>query len=149
MNSIHSFTEQTCSLPIPFSEGLVKAGFPSPATDYIEDSLDFNAYLVKNHAATFAVSVDGDSMVDEGIHSGDMLIVDRSLEPVSGQVVVAVLDGEFTVKKLIRRDGAFWLWPGNPAFSPIKIDDGSDFRVWGVVTHCIHRFPAGHYGKLY
>ncbi len=125
---------------VPLCGELVKAGFPSPATDYREESLDFNSYLVKNHSATFTVKVDGDSMIEEGIQSGDLLIVDRSMEARSGQVVVAVLDGEFTVKKLMRQDGDYWLCPGNPNYEAVKLEDDADFQVWGVVTHSIHRF---------
>ncbi len=128
---------------IPCYGDLIKAGFPSPAADYREEVLDFNSYLVQNPAATFTVRVEGDSMIEEGIRSGDLLIVDRSIAPRPGMVVVAILYGEFTVKTLTRCDGRLWLTPGNPAYDPVRIELDMDFQVWGVVTHVIHRFLAG------
>jgi DNA polymerase V len=128
---------------IPCYADLIKAGFPSPAADYREEILDFNAYLVQNPASTFTVRVEGDSMIDEGIRSGDLLIVDRSIPPGDGMVIVAILYGEFTVKKLVRKGGRLWLYPGNPAFDPVRIELEMEFQVWGVVSHVIHRFLAG------
>jgi len=124
---------------IPCYGDFIKAGFPSPAADYREEILDFNSYLVSNQAATFTVRVDGDSMEDEGIQSGDLLIVDRSMTPGKNGIVVAILYGEFTVKKLVFKEGRYWLFPGNPAYDPIRIELDMDFQVWGVVTHVIHR----------
>jgi len=132
--------EEGSSPGVPCYGDLIKAGFPSPAADFREDILDFNTWLVSNPAATFTVRVDGDSMEDEGIRSGDLLIVDRSLAPRSGSIVVAILYGEFTVKKLVRRENRYWLVPGNPAYDPVRIELDMDFQVWGVVTHVIHRF---------
>ena len=123
---------------IPCYGDFIKAGFPSPAADYREEILDFNSYLVGNQAATFTVRVDGDSMEDEGIRSGDLLIVDRSLSPGKDSIVVAILYGEFTVKKLVFTEGRYWLYPGNPAYEPVRIELDMDFQVWGVVTHVIH-----------
>jgi DNA polymerase V len=128
---------------IPSYGDLIKAGFPSPAADYREEILDFNAYLVQNPAATFTVRVEGDSMIDEGIRSGDLLIVDRSITPRAEMIIVAILYGEFTVKKLVSREGRLWLYPGNPDFDPLRIELDMEFQVWGVVTHVIHRFLAG------
>ncbi len=116
----------------------VPAGFPSPADDYIEKALDFNEYLVKHPAATFPVRVTGDSMIGAGIHSGDLLIVDRSLEPRDGSVVIAILDGELTVKRLERHDGKLFLVPENPNYPLIPIHEEQSFEVWGVVKHVIH-----------
>lgn len=116
----------------------ISAGFPSPADDYIENSLDLNQYLVKHPAATFFVRVTGDSMTGAGINSGDILIVDRSLTAVSGSIIVAIFNGEFTVKKLVRLGSAVYLFPENPAYEPIAVTDGSEFEVWGVVMHVIH-----------
>lgn len=116
----------------------VNAGFPSPAADYIEEKLDLNAYLVRHPAATFFVRANGDSMTGSGIFNGDILIVDRSLNPKNQNVVVAVVDGEFTVKRLCLSVGNVSLLPANPKYKPIVIMDGMDFRVWGVVTHVIH-----------
>jgi DNA polymerase V len=117
----------------------VAAGFPSPADDFLEGRLDLNEKLIRHPAATFFVRVSGNSMIKAGIHSGDMLIVDRSLEPKSGSVVVAVIDGEFTVKRISRKGDRLYLMPENPRFKPIQITDNSSFQVWGVVTNVIHK----------
>ena len=116
----------------------IPAGFPSPADDYIENSLDLNEYLVKHPAATFFVKVTGDSMTGAGINSGDILIVDRSVNAVNGSVIVAILNGEFTVKRFFRYGSVVQLSPDNPAYNPIEVKTGSDFEVWGVVMHVIH-----------
>ncbi|HOP31404.1 MAG TPA: translesion error-prone DNA polymerase V autoproteolytic subunit [Spirochaetota bacterium] len=116
----------------------VPAGFPSPADDYIENTLDLNDFLIEHPAATFFVRVAGDSMTGAGINSGDILIVDRALTPRSGSIVVAILNGEFTVKRLSCVNGKMFLLPENPAYDPIEITDGSGFEVWGVVAHVIH-----------
>lgn len=116
----------------------IAAGFPSPADDYIENTLDLNDYLIEHPAATFFVRVTGDSMIGAGINSGDILIVDRALTPRKGSIVVAILNGEFTVKRLSRINGKLFLLPENPAYDPIEITEGSGFEVWGVVAHVIH-----------
>ncbi len=116
----------------------VEAGFPSPADDYIEKPLDLNELLVKHPEATFFVRVQGDSMVEADIHSGDILVVDRSREAHDGCVVVAALNGEFTVKQLRYRNGQGMLMPANPDHRPIRVTPDQDFQVWGVVTHVIH-----------
>ena len=116
----------------------VPAGFPSPADDYIEQKLDLNACLIKHPAATFFVRVSGDSMIGAGIHSGDILIVDRALEPADGSVAIARLDGELMVKRLRKRDGKFFLVADNPHYEPIEIGEDRDFGIWGVVTNVIH-----------
>jgi DNA polymerase V len=116
----------------------VSAGFPSPADDYIEDKLDLNKYLVKHPAATFFVKVNGDSMIGAGIHHGDILIVDRSLEPVDKKVVIAVVDGELTVKRIRTGNGRVALVPENDAYQVLNIEDGMNFEIWGVVTSVIH-----------
>lgn len=117
----------------------VSAGFPSPADDYREDGLDLNRHLVRHPAATFFVRASGDSMVDAGIRPGDILVVDRSLEPVRNSVVIAVVNGEFTVKHLVRSGKEIVLVPANPAYHSLKISEGMDFEVWGVVTYVIHK----------
>jgi DNA polymerase V len=117
----------------------VKAGFPSPADDFVEQNLDLNEYLIQHPAATFFVRVDGDSMVGAGIQKDDILIVDRALEPANGKIVVAVLNGEFTVKRLRNRNGKTILEAENPAYKPIEIRPEADFRVWGIVTYVIHK----------
>jgi len=116
----------------------VSAGFPSPADDYIENRLDLNKHLIHHPAATFFVKVKGDSMVDAGIHSGDILIVDRSLEAVDKKVVIAVLDGELTVKRIRKAEGKIFLFPENQAYCPTEITDTMNFAIWGVVTNVIH-----------
>ena len=116
----------------------VNAGFPSPASDYIEEKLDLNTHLVKHPAATFFVRANGDSMTGAGILNGDILIIDRSLTPKNQNVVIAVVNGEFTVKRLCISDGNVSLFPSNPKYKPILIMDGTDFMIWGVVTYAIH-----------
>ena len=139
-------TPEHCAEGVPWYGDLIKAGFPSPAADYREDVLDFNSYLVINPAASFTVRVEGDSMEDEGIRSGDLLIVDRSIPPRDNMIVVAVLYGEFTVKRLVRREGRLWLCPGNPSYDPVRIELDMEFQVWGVVTYVIHSFLPGRAG---
>jgi DNA polymerase V len=116
----------------------VPAGFPSPADDYLEGALDLNEYLIKHKAATFFWRVTGDSMIGAGIHSGDLLIVDRSLEPQTGNVIIAVLDGELTVKRIEMHDGRLFLVPENPDYPLIPVTEEQSFQVWGVVKHVIH-----------
>lgn len=117
----------------------VQAGFASSVEDYIETSLDLNRHLVKRPAATFFVRVEGNSMVDENIHSGDVLIVDRAEEAREGKIVIAVMEGEFTVKKLQYRQKKAYLISGNRAYPPIPIN--KECQIWGVVTYIIHKVP--------
>jgi DNA polymerase V len=124
--------------PCPLFLVPVSAGFPSPADDYLEDKLDLNQHLIKHEAATFFVKVRGDSMIGAGIHSGDLLIVDRALEPTDNSVVIAVVNGELTVKRLCKRDGHLMLVPDNGNYEPLHITECTDFEVWGMVTHVIH-----------
>lgn len=123
----------------PLYSSTVPAGFPSPADDYVECRLDLNTHLIKNTAATFFVKASGDSMKNAGIHSGDMLIVDRSLEATHGKIVIAAIDGELTVKRLSRKQGKVKLLPENPDYPPIDITDEQNLVIWGVVTNVIHR----------
>ena len=119
----------------------IKAGFPSPAEDYQHETLDFNRDLIKHPEATFYGRVDGDSMVDAGINDGDIAIIDRSVEPENGDVIVAFINKEFTIKYLDlshKADGYIELQPANKKYKPIRIDDGDDFEVWGVVVWTIH-----------
>ena len=119
-------------------EAVVPAGFPSPAADYEEDKLDLNKYLVKNPAATFFVRVTGDSMVGAGIHHGDLLVVDRSLEPKDKNVVIAVVEGELTVKRIRIGKKKIALEPENENYSVQQITEDTEFEVWWVVTSVIH-----------
>lgn len=122
----------------PLFTATVAAGFPSPADDYIEGHLDLNEHLIKHPAATFFVRVSGDSMQGAGIHSNDLLIVDRAREPSDGSVVIAVLRGEMTVKRIRQEGEKIFLVPENDDYETLEVDDGADFEVWGVVTHVIH-----------
>ena len=122
----------------PFFTGSVKAGFPSQADDYIEKPLDFNEYLVRHPAATFCVKVSGDSMINAGIFPNDILVVDRALNAVNNSIVIAVVNAEFTVKRIQFNNGKISLLPENPAYNPIYIDN-ENFEVWGVVTYVIHK----------
>ena len=116
----------------------VAAGFPSPADDYIEGRLDLNEHLIRHPAATFFVRVTGESMIDAGIHPGDILIVDRAIEPADKKVVVAVVDGELTVKRIRMTAGRVYLVPENESFAPFEITREMNFEIWGVVTNVIH-----------
>jgi DNA polymerase V len=127
-------------LKLPLVNAFISAGFPSPADDYLEGKLDLNKLLIQHPNSTFFARVRGNSMIDVGIHDGDILIIDKSLEPKHNSVLVCFIDGEFTVKKVSKVDGDFYLMPENKDFAPIKIEKESDFRLWGVVTHCIHKF---------
>jgi DNA polymerase V len=117
----------------------VPAGFPSPATDFLEKKLDLDELLIKNPASTFFVRVTGDSMKDSGIHSGDILVVDRSLEPKSNDIAVCILNGEFTVKRIKKQGDKFFLISSNKNFQPIEVSSESDFSVWGIPTFSIHQ----------
>lgn len=116
----------------------VSAGFPSPADDYLEPNLNLNQHLIKHPAATFFVRVSGESMIEAGIHNGDLLVVDRSLEPKDGKVVIAVINGELTVKRLNIKNGKTQLFPENKNYPTIEINEDMSFSIWGVVTSVIH-----------
>jgi len=126
-------------LEVPLFTAGVSAGFPSPADDFVDRSLDLNEYLIKHPAATFFVRVEGNSMIGSGIHPGDILIVDKALEPYDGSIVIAVLNGEFTVKRFKRERGRCCLVAENPAYAPIEITGDMQLEVWGVVTYVIHK----------
>lgn len=118
----------------------VEAGFPSPADDYIEDRLSLDEHLIQHRDSTFFVRAKGNSMVGAGIFDGDLLVVDRSLTPSSGDIVIAVLDTELTVKRLIQREGLVILKPENPDFKEIVLKEGQELQVWGVVTSTTKKF---------
>jgi DNA polymerase V len=130
--------ENPSSFKIPLFNHTIRAGFPSPADDYVADTLDLNEHLMPRKEATFLVTVSGDSMIGAGIHDGDILIVDRSISPANGKVVIAVLDGQFTVKTLEKKRGNIRLLPANPDFEPIEMKDEQELQIWGVVTKVIH-----------
>lgn len=116
----------------------VSAGFPSPAEDYIEGNLDLNKYLIKNPAATFFVKVAGNSMIDAGIHDGDILIVDRSLKPADRKIIIAVVNGQLTVRRIRVTKGRVVLVSENRDYKPLQVEEEMDFEVWGVVMSVIH-----------
>ncbi|MDC3032173.1 translesion error-prone DNA polymerase V autoproteolytic subunit [Bacteroidota bacterium] len=139
-NDLEVFSiDQEKSLDIPFFDNQVPAGFPSPAQDYIDLDLDLHNYLVKNPSSTFCVRVTGESMRDAGINSGDVMLVDRSLDPKNRSIVLAVVDNEFTVKRVNVSEEGLFLMPENADFNPIKITSEMNFQVWGVVTYIIHK----------
>jgi DNA polymerase V len=124
--------------PVTLYSSRVAAGLPSPAEYYEEETLDLNDHLLENPQHTFFVRVTGDSMINAGIHPGDLLIVDRSLRPNNGRIVIAVVNGELTVKKLFKERGKLFLMPENPSYPCIEINENMDFMIWGVVTNVIH-----------
>lgn len=128
-------------LPLPFADQGVKAGFPSPAQDYMTDSIDLNRELIRHPATTFYARADGDSMKDCGIDDGDLLVIDKSLDPLDGDIVVAYIDGEFTLKtvRFDEKENCIWLVPANEEYSSIKITEENDFLIWGVLTYNIKR----------
>ncbi len=125
---------------VPIFTSRVQAGFPSPADDHLEDTLDLNVHLIQNKDATFFVKAQGESMIDAGIYPGNILIVDRSITAKSGKIVIAVIDGEFTVKRLHKYGGKITLRAENPNFKDIHIDKDSELIIWGVVTSVINQY---------
>jgi DNA polymerase V len=119
----------------------VRAGFPSPADDHLDVEIDLHAYVVRRPASTYFVRAEGDSMLGDGIHDGDLLVVDRSLEPRPGRVIIIAVDGEPTVKRLERLAGRTCLVASNPRFPAIPLE-GRECEVWGVVTHVLHALPG-------
>lgn len=115
----------------------VPAGFPSPAEDYLDKPLDFNELIIANPAATFAVRVDGDSMIGAGIHPGDIAVVDRSLSAKDGRVVLALVDGAFALKRFRKRNCRVWLASENPQYPDLVISEDMTFEVWGCVRRCV------------
>ena len=121
------------NIELPYYDTRVQAGFPSPAEDHLEESLDLNTLVIDNPSATFFVRVAGESMREIGITDGDILVVDRSIESWKNRIVVAVIDSEFTIKRFTKRNGTVVLKAENPDYPPIKITEEMDFSVWGVV----------------
>jgi len=121
----------------PFISGGIKAGFPSPAADFDETKISLDNVLVKNHEATFYAKASGTSMIGAGIDDGDIMVIDRSLEPRDGKIAICFVDGEFTVKRIkIKKDGIY-LMPENSAFEPIKVTENNELIIWGIVTYVI------------
>lgn len=139
-NNIDIFTpDDGNSIEIPLSSERVAAGFPSPAEEFTTQGLDLNRKLIKNPASTFYARVSGLSMVDEGINDGDLLVIDKSIEPYDGCLAVCFIDGEFTLKRFEKHDGYGLLVPANKEFKAIKVTADNDFCIWGVVTYLIKK----------
>ena len=134
-------TEDSAKKPssIPLFESLIQAGFPSPADDEAESALDLNELIVRHPAATFFIRVSGASMIDANIFDGDILVVDRALEPSNGKIIVARVGSDFTVKRLSKKGNTIQLLAENPSYPPITISDEAEFEVWGVVSYIIHK----------
>ena len=133
--------DTTTEISLPFADGGIKCGFPSPAQDYVEESIDLNKEIIRHKETTFLARVSGNSLMDAGISDGDLIVIDKSLEVNDGDFVVAYIDGEFTLKEF-KRDKAnncAWLIPHNDEFSPIKVTEDNDFMVWGVLTYTIKK----------
>jgi DNA polymerase V len=124
-------------LPLPLVDGGIAAGFPSPAQDYIDLKIDLNKELIANPSSTFYGRVKGTSMKDAGIEDGDILVIDKSLEPHDGDTAVCFIDGEFTLKYIKIEQDAVYLIPANKKFQPIKVTEDNNFCIWGVVTYSI------------
>jgi DNA polymerase V len=137
--SIKKSKENVHKMERPLFQSKVNAGFPSPAEDYIEKNIDLNDLLISNPPATYFIRVEGDSMTGSGIYSGDVLVVDKSKKPKNDDIVVAVINSEFTVKKLKLYNNQVILEASNPKYPPIVITEYSDFQIWGVVQYAIHK----------
>lgn len=124
---------------LPLFASKVKAGFPSPADDFIEKPLDLNDLVIKHKAATFFIKVEGSSMEDANIFEGDILVIDRAEKPLNRSIVLAIINGEFTVKRLLQKKDEIFLVAEKKGFDPIAISSSMDFEIWGVVTYVIHK----------
>lgn len=133
---IYSALTET-ELELPYVEEGISAGFPSPALDFVDLTIDLNKHLIKHPSATFYGRVKGKSLKNAGIGDGDLLIIDRSLEPANGKIAVCYIDGEFTAKRIQKTKNELWLMPENEDYSPIKIEEDHNLIIWGIVTHVI------------
>lgn len=124
-------------LELPYVKEGISAGFPSPALDFVDLTIDLNKHLIKHPSATFYGRVKGHSLQNAGISDGDLLIIDRSLEPINGKIAVCYIDGEFTAKRIKKTKSEIWLMPENEDYKPIKIDNEMNLIIWGIVTHVI------------
>ncbi|MBS1537924.1 MAG: translesion error-prone DNA polymerase V autoproteolytic subunit [Bacteroidetes bacterium] len=138
MDIYSALTETELELPL-VSEG-ISAGFPSPALDFVDLTIDLNKHLIKHPSSTFYGRVKGQSMKDEGINDGDLLVIDKSLDPIDGKIAVCYIDGEFTIKRITLAKNMCWLMPANENYKPIKVTSDNDFLIWGIVTHVIKSF---------
>lgn len=126
-------------LYLTFSDSPVHAGFPSPADDFLESRLDLNKALIKNPPSTFYARVKGESMVGDGVSDGDLLVIDKSINPYSNCLAVCFLNGEFTLKRVKVEEETIWLIPSNEKFKPIQVSKENDFIIWGIVTYIIKK----------
>ncbi|MDD4514220.1 translesion error-prone DNA polymerase V autoproteolytic subunit [Massilibacteroides sp.] len=139
-SGLELFSADTSSeLSLPIADGGIKAGFPNPAQDFMDLVIDLNKELVKHPASTFYGRVTGDSMIDAGVYDGDILIIDKSLEPRDGDMAVCFVDGEFTIKYIKTEREVVWLVPANNKYEPIRITEENDFLIWGIVTYSIKK----------
>jgi DNA polymerase V len=139
MLKIYSLDVNDKDFALPIFSSRIPAGFPSPADDHKEDVLGLNAFLVKNPLSTFLAKTEGDSMKNIGIFDGDILVIDRSIEPADNHIIIGVVNGEFTVKRVKKRNQQLFLVPENEQYTEIEITEFTDFRIWGVVTFVIHK----------
>lgn len=140
VEEVSSAYKNTTHNPLVLFEHKVPAGFPSPADDHVEKRLDLNEYLIKKSDATFFVKIKGDSMIDASINDGDIVIVDRSMQAKVGDIVLASVDGNFTIKTLSKYKLNPRLLPANDKYKPIEINDNTQFELWGVVTGAVRKF---------
>lgn len=133
-------TDVSTYLKLPFVANGISAGFPSPADDFLDINIDLNKYLIKNPTTTFYGRVSGNSMIDAGINDGDLLIIDKSLEPKNNKIAVCFIDGDFTVKRIQIEKDVIWLIAENKEYKPIKVTKDNDFVIWGIVTSVIKQF---------
>lgn len=137
---LHIYSADTSTLlDLSFVDGGIKAGFPSPAQDYLTECIDLNKELIRRKETTFLARVSGNSLIEAGICNGDIVVIDKSLEAKNGDFVVAFIDGEFTLKEFHHdeKNNCAWLIPHNKDFAPIKVTKENDFMVWGVLTYTI------------
>jgi DNA polymerase V len=127
----------TTELALPLLSVGISAGFPSPALDFIDLTIDLNNHLIKHPSATFYGRIKGHSMSDAGINDGDLLVIDKSIEPQDGKIAVCFIDGEFTIKRIKLDKNICWLMPANKNYEPIKVTPDNDFLIWGIVIHVI------------
>ena len=126
------------TLLIPLAKESISAGFPSPAEDHMELGIDLNRYLIKNPISTFFLRVSGNSMNNAGIYNNDLLIIDRSINPIPGHIVVAILDGEFTLKRLVKKQNNYYLKADKENYPAISLYEYTDIQIWGVAIYSIH-----------
>ena len=139
LKSSYSSSKEVSSKPIiPLAKETVSAGFPSPAEDHIEIGIDLNRYLIKNPISTFFLRVSGNSMNNAGIYNNDLLIIDRSINPIPGNIVVALLDGEFTLKRLVKKQNSYYLKADKENYPAINLYEYIEIQIWGVAIYSIH-----------